>query len=373
MSTKPKQRARIRLTAAGLTRAAIVSAQLLLVLLALWALWQLAQRLSVVLLPLVVALLLSALLEPMVSWLTQHRVPRSLAVTISFVVGTAFIGGLATFVAFAVMNNFDRLRQQVTESITRIQSWVATQTPFNVDGRVLDRVTRWLQQNQQAVLSQALGAFNTIGAVLVGLVIALVLLVMMLYDGPRIWDSLLRLWRPATRQPLDDAGRAAFRSVVVYVRVTALIALIDAIAIGIGLVIVGVPLALPLAAVVFLGGFVPYVGAFVSGILAIAVTLVSNGPVAALIVLGIVVGVQQLEGQVLQPVLTGNFVRMHPMLVLIALVIGGSEAGIAGVLLAVPFTTAVRSFVVAIAEHQQTDETGTQNDKGNAAEPPHTA
>lgn len=343
-----------------------MSAQLLLVLFALWALWTLAQRLGYVLLPLVLALLLSALLEPLVSRLARYRVPRSLAVVVALVVGIAAIGGLGTFVALAVIGNADELRRQVLQSVTQIQRWLAGFS-FDLDGQLADRARKWLGNNQQTVLFQALGAFNTLSTVLVGLVIALVLLVMLLYDGPRIWGALLGLWRPSTRHTVDQAGRAAFRSVVLFVRVTAFIALIDAVAIGAGMAIVGVPLAVPLAAVVFLGAFVPYAGALVSGALAVAVTLVSNGFVPALIVLAIVVGVQTLEGYVLHPLMTGNIVRLHPMLVLVAILVGGSQAGIVGVLLAVPFTTAVRSFTVSVAEHRQAGDAGHEDGETDAS------
>ncbi|MBK1786990.1 AI-2E family transporter [Prauserella cavernicola] len=342
---------RVRLTADLLHRAATVSAELLLVFLAVWALRNVVQHLGYVLIPIAVALLLSAFLQPLVSFLNRHRWPRALSVLASFVAGLAVAGGIVTFVVFSIVNSFDELRERVTQSVSRVQEWLQT-GPLDIDGALFDRVRDWLGGNQQAVVSQALGAFNTASSIVVGLLLSTVLLVMFLYDGPRMWRFLISPFRTQTRDLLDQAGRRAYRGVVSYVWVTALVALIDALGIGIGLVIVGVPLAVPLAALVFLGGFVPYVGAVTSGVLAVAVTLVSNGLGAALVILGVVLAVQQLEGNVLQPVLQGNVSRLHPAIVLVALVIGGAEAGIAGLLFAVPVLAAARAVILTVAERR---------------------
>ncbi|MEU6642507.1 AI-2E family transporter [Saccharomonospora sp. NPDC046836] len=342
---------RVRLNAGVLSRAAIVSAQLLLVFLALWALRSVVQHLSYVLIPVAIALLLTALLQPLVAWLTKHRWPRALAVLAALVAGIGVAGGIVTFVVLAVINNFDALRSQVSQSVDQLQRWLAG-SPLQFHGGLIDRASAWLRANQQRVVSDVLGAFGTVTSIVVGVLLSIVLLVIFLYDGPRMWQFLIRPFRTGTRDLLDTAGRRAFRSVVVYVWVTALVAFIDALAIGLGLALVGVPLAVPLAALVFLGGFIPYAGAIVSGVLAVAVTLVSNGLAAALIILGVVLAVGQLEGHVLQPVLQGNISRLHPAAVLIALVIGGAEGGIAGVLFAVPVLAAARAVVVTVAERR---------------------
>ncbi|TKG71837.1 AI-2E family transporter [Prauserella endophytica] len=342
---------RLRLSAGMLRSAAIVSAELLLLFLALWALRNVVEHLSYVLIPMSIALLLSAFLQPLVGFLCRHRWPRGLAVVTSLIAGLTVAGGLVAFVVLSILNNFDELRLQVAESIAQVEDWLR-RGPFQFEGGLSDRVQEWLGGNQQAVISQALGAFSTVSAIGIGLLLSTVLLVIFLYDGPRMWEFLLRPFRTSTRNVIDESGRRAYRSVVTYVWVTALVALIDAIGIGIGLAIVGVPLTVPLAALVFLGGFVPYVGSVVSGFVAVAVTLVSNGGVAALIILGVVLGVQQLEGHVLQPVLQGNLSKLHPAVVLVALVIGGTEGGIAGVLFAVPTVAAVKAVLITVAEHR---------------------
>jgi predicted PurR-regulated permease PerM len=364
---------RLRLHAGVLPGAATVAARLLLVFLALWALDATVKHLSYVVIPVFVALLITALLEPVVGWLVTHRWPRRLAVFATVVLAVIVIGGIATFVVLSVINSWDELRQKVSASLAQLQQWLS-QGPLHITGGLLERAQRWLMGNQSTVLTQALGAFTTVGAIAVGLLLAIVLTLMFLGDGPKMWAFLLLPWRPETREIVDDAGRRAFRGVVLYVRVTALVALIDAIGIGIGLAIVGVPLAVPLSALVFVGAFIPIVGAVVSGFLAVAVTLVSNGLVPALIVLGVVLAVQQLEGNVLHPLLQGSFSRLHPAVVLVALVIGGAEGGIAGALLAVPVLAAARGVLLAILDRREREaarqppEDGEDPD-GSAGEP----
>lgn len=357
---------RVRLTSGVLRRTAIVSAQWLVIVLALWALYEIVKHLSYIVIPVLLALLLTALLEPLVTWLTRHRWPRSLAVLGALIVGLVVVGGIVTFVVVSIVSNFDALRIQIAQSLGTLQGWLA-RGPLHITGGLLQRAQQWLSGNQQMVLSQAAGAVSTVGAFFVGLVIVIVLFLMLLYSGPRMWAFCLLPWKPETRELVDDAGRRAYRGVVIYVRVTALVAFIDALFIGIGLALVGVPLAVPLAALTFIGGFIPYVGAVVSGVISVLVTLVSNGFVAALIVLGVVLAVQQLEGQVLHPLLQGNFSGLHPAVVLVGLVIGGAEAGIVGALLAVPVLAAFRGVVLAVADarnreraRQETERSGTR-------------
>ncbi len=316
--------------------------------LGLWVLRAVVQHFGFVLVPVAVALLLSALLSPVAAWLRDHGLPRGLSVVAVLVVGVGVVGGLVTFVVLAVASHFGQLSDSVSSGIEHVQTWLEKR-PLGLDANLLERGRQWLQAHEASLVSDMMTAFTTFGSLVAGTVLTLVILVMFLADGPRMWEFLLRLWRTPTRRHVDEAGREAFHSVVMYVRVTALIALVDAIGIGIGLLVVGVPLVAPLTALVFLGAFVPYVGAVVSGALAIAVTLVSNGPAAALIMLGVVITVQQLEGNVLQPMLAGNLVRLHPIVVLLAITIGGVEGGIAGVLLAVPATAAIRAAILVAA------------------------
>ena len=180
--------------------------------------------------------------------------------------------------------------------------------------------------------------------------LALFTLIFFLHDGRQVWSFLLLLVPRHVRPRVDVAGVRGFASLVGYVRATALVAVADAIGIWIGLTVIGVPLSLPLAALVFLGGFVPIVGAVASGAVAVLVALVTNGPVDALLVLAVVLAVQQIEGNVLQPMLLGRAVRIHALAVVLAISAGVVLAGIVGALLAVPMVAVLNSAIRSLVE-----------------------
>lgn len=223
--------------------------------------------------------------------------------------------------------------------------------PLNLPPDVLRTLPVELGQavsdNRDALTSGALSTAATVGEIAAGTALALFALIFFLYDGPVIWRFLLRAAPRVRRERVDVAGRRSFACLVGYVRATALVAVVDAVGIGLGLAIVGVPLVVPLAALVFLGAFVPTVGAVLTGGVAVLVALVANGPIPALVVLLVVIGVQQLEGHVLQPLLLGRAVRLHALAVVLAVAAGVVVAGITGALLAVPLlavlNTAVKS------------------------------
>jgi predicted PurR-regulated permease PerM len=173
--------------------------------------------------------------------------------------------------------------------------------------------------------------------------LTLFLLIFFLHDGNKIWTFVIRAVPTDVRDRVDVAGRRGFASLVSYVRATAAVAVVDAVGIGIGLAVVQVPLAAPLAALVFLAAFIPIVGAVVAGTVAVLVALVANGFVPALIVLGIVIAVMQLESHVLQPLLLGRAVRLHPIAVVLSIATGVIVGGIAGGLLAVPLLAVLNS------------------------------
>jgi Predicted permease len=327
-----------------------VCARLLVIAAALALLIYLITLLRIVVIPVAIAVLLSALLAPVVHWLVARRVPRGPATALVLVGGLALLGGLLSFVINTFISGFPQLQQQLIASFASIEP-LLTGPPFNLPTDWLQNLPEQLGQaisnNRDALTSGALTTAATVGEVVAGLALALFSLIFFLYDGPTIWRFLLGASPRPRRDRVDVAGRRAFASLVGYVRATVLVAIVDAVGIGIGLLIVGVPLVVPLAALVFLGAFIPTVGAVVTGGVAVLIALVANGPVSALIVLGIVIGIQQLEGHVLQPLLLGRAVRLHALAVVLAVAGGVVIAGIAGALLAVPLlavvNTAVRS------------------------------
>ncbi|GAA1403768.1 hypothetical protein GCM10009613_65340 [Pseudonocardia kongjuensis] len=306
-------------------------------------------QLRVVVIPVAIAVLLAALLAPLVQWLHDRRVPRGVATGLVMVTGLAALGGLLTLVVNTLVDGTADLIGQLTISVASLQGLVDA-TPFQVDVEQLgNQLLETLQDNQQTLTSGAVSTATTVGEVLAGFALCLFALIFMLYDGRRMWGFLRLLAPVGRRERVDVAGRRAFASLVGYVRATVLVAIVDATGIGLGLWITGVPLALPLTALVFVGAFIPIVGAVVTGAIAVLIALVANGLGTALIVLGVVLAVQQLESHVLQPVLLGRAVRLHPLAVALAVAAGVVIAGIVGALLAVPLlavlTAAVRSLV----------------------------
>lgn len=342
-----------------LPRIAAVCFDLLIIFVALWALTIVVQHLNVVFIPLAVAILLAALVSPLVEQLRRHGVPRALATALSVLLGLAFVGGLVTFVAYTLSNGFSELQRTLEESLRRIHGWLV-HGPLSISeaqfDSMLQQAQNWLTQHREQVIAGVFGALNTAASLLVGSALAIFILIFLLYDGRKIWQFLLIPWREDVRRVVDLAGHRVFAVLTTYIRVTVLVAFIDAVGIGVGLLLVRVPLALPLAVLVFLGAFVPIVGAFASGLVAVLVTLATNGLTAALIVLGIVLFVQQLEGNVLHPFLTAGLIRLHPLAVVLSVTVGTTLAGVIGALLAVPVVASVRAVVRTVMDSRKPAE-----------------
>ncbi|WP_423817363.1 AI-2E family transporter [Saccharopolyspora rectivirgula] len=336
---------------------AAVSWRFLVICGAIFVLGQIISRLFVVVIPVAIALLLAALLGPAVGFLARHGVPRALATVVVMVGGLAAVGSVLTFVINAFIQGFPDLQQQVIRSINTLREQLATGPLHLTDqqlGQYLDQAQQWLQRNQAQITSWSLATATTFGNFLTGLLLALFTLIFFLYDGRRLWLFLIKLAPKHVRHRVDLAGCRAFDSLIGFVRGTALVAVVDAVGIGLGLGILGVPLAVPLAALVFLGGFIPIIGAVASGAVAVLVALVTKGWIVALIVVGVVLAVQQLEGNVLQPLLLGRAVKLHALAVVLAVSIGAVVAGIVGALLAVPTVATLNSAIRSLLEEEPT-------------------
>lgn len=308
--------------------------------------------LEAVLIPVALALLASALLSPLVDWMQRRGIPRVVAVIVAILGSVGLLAGVLTFVVEQFIGGLPDLTDQFTESINQIQNWL-TQGPLHFSEEQIrtagDSVVGSLQSNQEAITSGALTTAATIGELLTGLALVLFTLIFFLYGGSQIWEFVTRIFPTRARRRVRLAGSQAFGSLVGYVRATVVVAAVDAIGIGTGLAILGVPLALPLASLVFIGAFIPIVGAVLTGFVAVLVALVTKGLITALIALAIVIAVMQIEGHVLQPLLLGRAVRVHPLAVVLAIATGILLAGIIGGLLSVPLVamanTAIRSLL----------------------------
>ncbi|MEO3780345.1 AI-2E family transporter [Micromonospora sp. B11E3] len=317
-----------------------------------WALLRIVGTIRVVIIPLAIALLLSALLAPAVGWLLRARLPRSLATGVVLVGGLAAVVGTLTLVVNEFIKGVPELSRNASQGVRQIQDWLKT-GPLHLSdsqlNRYIDEAQNWINENTNNLTSGAISTAATLAEVLTGMVLVLFATFFFLRDGNSIWRFLVRLLPVAARWKVDDAGRASWETLVAYVRATVLVAFIDAVGIGIFLVVFDIPFAFPLAALVFLGAFIPIVGAALSGGVAVLVALVDSGPVTALIILGVVIGVQQVEGHVLQPLIMGRAVAIHPLAVIIGIAGGVVLAGITGALVSVPLIAVLNTAVRRLA------------------------
>jgi putative heme transporter len=282
--------------------------------------------------------------------------------------GFAVVGGILAFVVSQFIEGAPALVEQVSRSIDGIRDWLID-GPLHLSREQIDNAgnaaIEALQNNQEKVTTGALSTAGTVTEIVTGAVLVLFTLIFLLQGGRNIYSFVTQIFPPSVRERVRDAGRAGFHSLIGYVRATFLVALVDAVGIGTGLAIMGVPLALPLASLVFLGAFIPLVGAVIAGALAVVVALIAKGLIYALITLGLVIAVQQLEGHVLQPLVMGRAVSIHPLAIVLVIAGGGVLAGIIGALLAVPALAFLNSSIrVLIAKDPAAEEAAQESEDG---------
>lgn len=299
-------------------------------------------QLTLIVIPVLIALVLAAAISPLVSVLRRRGLPPLVATWIALVTLVALLSAIVWLVVGAVVNQWADLRDRALEGFDELQGSVQG-LPFEITEEqiqsVQESVTGLLQSD--AVGSGAIAGVSQTVDFIAGFFIMIVVLFFFLKDGPQLWEFLLRPFEAHRYERGRRIGETTVRTLGGYIRGTAIVAAVDAVAIGIGLVIVGVPLVIPLSVLVFLLAFIPLVGATVAGILAALVALVAVGPVEALVVVAIVVAVNQLEGDFLQPVVMGRTLRLHPLVILVALTAGTVLAGLSGAVLAVPIAASI--------------------------------
>jgi len=315
--------------------------------------------LSHVIIPLTIALLLTALLSPFVRILTQRLgMPRTLATAIVVLIGIAAVVGILTAVITQFVGGVDELTDKTAQGVQDIRDWLKS-GPLQLTNAQLDRfgdaVQRWFDENRGKLTSSAVSTAAATVEALTGFFLVLFSLFFFLRDGRIIWRFFVGIMPPATREALDHSGQAAWGTLGSYVRATVIVAFIDAIGIGVVLALVKVPSAFifPLAALVFLFAFIPIIGATVSGAVAVLVAGVTVNWVSALVVLAGVIAVQQLEGHVLQPLIMGKAVALHPLAVIAAIAGGLVLAGIIGALVAVPMVAMFNTGIRALLERRR--------------------
>lgn len=343
----------------GVETTAAWSWRFVVIVLALAVLGLLIAYLRLLVIPLAVALLIAALLAPAVNRAQRGKIGRGAAAAIVVLGTLLLLGGALTLIGQQIAQGFANLSDQVIAGLEQIQEWVRT-GPLGLSEAQLDDLLAEAQgavssSNTQIVQSvTSVGA--TLGHVVAGFFLVLFALYFFLYDGRGIWVWLVRLFPATARARVDSSGLVAWASLTSFVRATVIVAFVDALGILVVALILQVPLALPISVLVFVGAFVPIVGAAVSGFVAVIVALVAHGPIVALLMLGGVVLVQQLESHVLQPFLLGRAVSVHPLAVILAIAAGLLIAGIIGALVAVPLVASLN----AVAQHLAADSEGPQ-------------
>lgn len=311
--------------------------------------WGIA-RFSVIVLPLVIALLLTALAAPLVDLAARAGMHRKLAAALVVVGGLGVVVLLLTFVGQQVSQGFSDLAEQVVSGLDEIREWLRDGPLQASDSQIQDYIAAaqdLVTNSNEQIVSRLTEVGTTIGHIIAGIFIVLFASYFFLADGSRIWAWAVRVFPRAARSRTDSSGRVAWKSLTQFVRATVLVAFVDAVGIVFVALILKVPFAPAIGVLVFLGAFIPMIGATLSGSVAVLVALVSHGWLVALLMLAGVIVVQQIEAHVLQPFLMGRFVSVHPLGVIVAIGCGVLVAGIAGALVAVPLVAALN----AVAQH----------------------
>jgi putative heme transporter len=302
--------------------------------------------------PFLIALLVSALLVPLVHFLTQHRWPRWLAIVLTLLVTLVVVGALVFLVQEQIRAGLPRLEKESVARYGDFRIFLRTSALHVSDSQFngyLSQIAKAIQEDSKALVGGVITAGSTAGRLLAGTLLTLFATIFMLIDGAGVWRWTTRLFPRRARAAVDGAGRAGWLTLTTFVRVQVLVAAVDGVVIGLFAFFLGLPLAIPIAIVVFLASFIPVVGAIVSGVLAVAVALVFVGPIQALIMLGGVILVHLLEAHVLQPLVMGTAVKVHPLAVVFAVAGGSFLAGVPGALFAVPTVAVINVMVGYVA------------------------
>ncbi|SDB79945.1 Predicted PurR-regulated permease PerM [Raineyella antarctica] len=309
--------------------------------------------------PLAVAVLLAALLAAPKAWLVRHGFNKALASGLTLVVGLALVVGVLTGVVAQMVSEGPKLFTSAQTGLLQLVTWLSEGplklAPEQVQGMLNDQFARIpgrLQQWSGQIVGVAAGVGSGVASFFAGMFTALFALFFFLYSGRLLWAAFVRIVPARVRPAVDRGGTVGWKALTGYVRTTVIVAAVDAVGITIGAVALNIPLAGAIGALTFIGAFVPIVGAFVAGVIGVLIALVTKGWVAALILLGVVLAVQQLEGNVLQPFLMGKAVSLHPLAILLGISVGVTLGGIAGAVVAVPVLAFAKAFVDSLTHRE---------------------
>lgn len=342
--------------------AASWSWRLLLIALAIAVSVSLINYLKVIIIPVVIAVMLTCILQPMMRFFQNYlRFPRVLAATVSLLSAMLGVLSLTILAGREIVIGVSELANKASAGFDTLLQVLAT-GPLKLDtdhlSEIWDQALKAAQDNSETLINGALSFTTTLTQLLTGVVIALFCTLFFLIDGRRIWDWLIGLLPMRVRERSHQAGRRGLVTIAAYAKTQILVAGIDAVGIYLGAVFLKLPLALPLGFLVFIGSFIPFFGAVITGAIAVLVALVVKGWVAALIMLAVVLAVQQIEGNVLQPWLMGHAVSLHPVAVLLVVTTGTYVAGIIGALFAVPLAAVLNTIILYFHGHDKFPELG---------------
>jgi predicted PurR-regulated permease PerM len=318
--------------------------RLLLLAAALYLVARVISVLSIVVVPCIAALLLTALLQPLKARLRRAGLPGLAATWCTLLIGALVLGGLVMLVTNRVSADYPALVAETRHTTTQVETWLSG-APFHLKSssvqRALNNIPGYLSKHKALVEGTVVAGGKIAAEFFAGLVLMIFVMFFLIKDGDRIWSWLISGLRAESARRVNRAGHAAWLAVVYYMRGTVVVAAIHAVVIGLALYIMGAPLVIPLAVLVFVAAFVPLVGLLIAGALAIVVTLAAKGWVAAVILLGVLIVEDQLEGHLLQPQVVGRVIRLHPLAVILSLAVGGVLAGVVGAVVAIPVVAVI--------------------------------
>ncbi|WP_052314456.1 AI-2E family transporter [Nocardia thailandica] len=336
-----------------------------------WVLGSIVARLWVVLLPVALAVVVTTVLWPPTRWLTRHGWPAAAAASVTLLGFLAALAGVIALIVPSVADQAPELVDKSTAGVNQVRDWVQG-PPLRIRDEQLDSavdaIVGRLQSSGAQIANGVFTGVSTATSVLITVFLVLVLVFFFLKDGPRLLPWMHVVCGDRSGRHLATVLERVWATLGGFIRTQAVVSLVDAVCIGAALFILDVPLAMVLSVITFIGGFVPMVGAFVAGALAVLVALVGNGFTTALIVLGVVIAVQQLEGNVLQPVLQSRSMELHAVVVLLAVTAGGSLYGITGAFLAVPVVAMIAVVLRYIGEQIDAATAAPPSDEPDADE-----
>lgn len=332
-----------------------------------WVVWKGLGHVSLLVIAMMVAMLLAALLSPTVMLLRKKGVRAGGAAAIAELGLLLLLAVIISLTGQQLVRGFATMANKAVQGYQQLVDWWLKSLGYDLGAdqlnQLLHQIENTFKDNPNTVLNGVSRVGSTAADVATGVLLTLFTLLFFLMEGERIWLFVVGLFPKDAREAVNGAGRAGWKSLGAYVRVQILVAAIDAIGIGLGAAILGVPLAIPLGVLVFLGSFIPVIGALFSGVVAVLLALVALGPVQALIMLGIVLLVQQVESHILQPLIMGKAVSLHPLAVIFSVAGGSMIFGAVGALFAVPTLAVVNSVVRYLADRGWEHDPGLRDEE----------